>query len=153
LNTVLILIRLCAIQLRSARFRCFFFPLYFTTCFGLTGHHQVYKVCLRSLLCFPFHVLDASRCFIQIMLRRVFESSRVFGLCLLNMLLPFSLVVYLLCLVLRVFHAFSQFFLPPQYRLPHIISLLNGIKNLSPIFIKLKPKITTSHFEEGLQSI
>jgi hypothetical protein len=47
----------------------FFFLLYFTTCFGLTGHHQVYKVCLRSLLCFPFAVLDASRCFIQVRLR------------------------------------------------------------------------------------
>jgi hypothetical protein len=60
LNTVLILIRPCATQPKSASFRCFFFLFYFTTCFGLTGHLQVYKVFLMSLLCFPLDVLDAS---------------------------------------------------------------------------------------------
>jgi hypothetical protein len=53
LNIFLILIRPCATQSKSARFRCFFFLLYFTTCFDLTGHHQV---CLRSLLRFPSDV-------------------------------------------------------------------------------------------------
>jgi hypothetical protein len=48
LNTVLILIRPCATQSKSARFRRFPFLLYFATCFGLTGHHQVHKMCLRS---------------------------------------------------------------------------------------------------------
>jgi hypothetical protein len=53
-----------------------------------------------SLLCFPFDVLDVSRYFVQVMLRRAFVSNHVFGLCLLSMLLSFSLVLYLLCLVL-----------------------------------------------------
>jgi hypothetical protein len=105
LNTVLILIRPCATQSKSARFRCFFFLLYFTTCFGLTRHYQVYEVCARSLLCFPFDVLllGASTCFILVMLRHVFVSNHVFGLRLLTMLLSFPLVLYLFCLVLRVF--------------------------------------------------
>jgi hypothetical protein len=77
------------------------------TCFGQTGH-QVYKVCLRSLLCFPFDVLHASRCFIQIMLHQTFVSNHVCGVCFLNMLLSFSLVLYLLCLVLCVFHIFGS---------------------------------------------
>jgi hypothetical protein len=78
----------------------FFFLLYFTTCFGLTDHHQLYKVCSRSLLCFPFDILDVFGYFIQVMLRHAFVSSHVFGLCLLSMLLSFSLVLYLLCLIL-----------------------------------------------------
>jgi hypothetical protein len=79
----------------------------FDTCFGQTGH-QVYKVCLRSSLCFPFDVLHASRYFIQIMLHHTFVSNYVFGLCFLNMLLSFSLVLYLPCLVLCVFHIFGS---------------------------------------------
>jgi hypothetical protein len=79
MNTVLILICPCATQSKSAMFRCFFFLLYFTTSFGLTGHHQVYKICSRSLLCFPSDVPDASRRFSKVMLRHVFESNHVFG--------------------------------------------------------------------------
>jgi hypothetical protein len=45
------------------------FLIYFTTCFGLTRHHQVYSVCLKSLLYFPFQVSNTSRCFFQVMLR------------------------------------------------------------------------------------
>jgi hypothetical protein len=37
-------------------------------------------VCLRSLQCFPLDVLDASRCFIQVMLRHDFMWNCVFGL-------------------------------------------------------------------------
>jgi hypothetical protein len=66
---IFILIRPRATQSKSARFRCFFFLFYFTTCFGLTDHHQVCKVCLRSLLCFHFDVLYAPRCSLQGMLR------------------------------------------------------------------------------------
>jgi hypothetical protein len=40
------------------------------------------------------------------MLRHAFVSNSVFGLCLLNMLLLFSLVLYLICLVLRVSRVF-----------------------------------------------
>jgi hypothetical protein len=43
------LIRPYATQSKSARFWCFLFLLYFTTCFCPTGQYQVYKVCLRSL--------------------------------------------------------------------------------------------------------
>jgi hypothetical protein len=71
LNAVQILVRPWATQTRSASFRCF----------GLTGHHHVYKVCLRSLLCFPFDVLDASRCFVQVILGHAFVSNHVFHLC------------------------------------------------------------------------
>jgi hypothetical protein len=78
LNTVLIFIRPCATQSISSSFDVSSFCLYFTTCFGLTGHHQVYKVCSRSLLCFPFDVLDAFGYFIQVMLRHVFVSNHVF---------------------------------------------------------------------------
>jgi hypothetical protein len=67
LNSVLILIRPCATQSKFARFPCFYFLLYFTTCFCLSGHHQAHTVCLRSLL-FPFEVLDASTCFVQVTL-------------------------------------------------------------------------------------
>jgi hypothetical protein len=67
LNTVLVLICPCATQSKSARFRCFFFLLYLTTCVGLTGHSQLYKVCLKSLPCFPFDIFDASTCFIHVM--------------------------------------------------------------------------------------
>jgi hypothetical protein len=59
LNTVLILIRPCATQSNPAMFRCFFFVLYFITYFGHTGHHQVYKVCLRSFPCLFSYVLAA----------------------------------------------------------------------------------------------
>jgi hypothetical protein len=61
LNTVLILIRLCESQPKSATIRCFFFLHYFTTFFGLTDHHQVYKVCLKSVLRCPFMYTSASR--------------------------------------------------------------------------------------------
>jgi hypothetical protein len=43
LNTILILIRPCATHSKSARFWCFFFLLYFTTCFCVAALHQVYK--------------------------------------------------------------------------------------------------------------
>jgi hypothetical protein len=80
LNTILILIFPCATQSKSARFLCFFFLLHFTTCFGLTSHHRKYRVCSRSLHCFLFDILDASRCFIQVMLCHAFVPSQVFGL-------------------------------------------------------------------------
>jgi hypothetical protein len=67
-------------SVKSSRFRCFFFLLYFKTCFGLTGHHQVYKLCLSELLCFPFDALGSSRCLIQAMLRHAFMSNHVSGL-------------------------------------------------------------------------
>lgn len=66
-------------QSKYTSLRCVFFLLYFTTCFGLTGHHQVNNVCLRSLLCFPFDVLYASRCSIQVMLHHFFVSNHVFS--------------------------------------------------------------------------
>jgi hypothetical protein len=54
-NTVLILIRPCATNSKSARFYMFLLSALFHTMFRpKTYHHQVYKVCLRSLLCFPF---------------------------------------------------------------------------------------------------
>jgi hypothetical protein len=86
LNTVLILICPCATQSKSARFLWFFFLLYFTTCFGLLSHHHKYRMFSRSLHCFLFDILDASRCFMQVMLRHAFVSNHVFGLCLLSML-------------------------------------------------------------------
>jgi hypothetical protein len=76
--------RPCASQSKSPWFRPFFFLLYFTTCFSLTGHHQMYKVCLRSLFCFPFDVLNASRCFILVTLRHAFLPKHAFDLWLLN---------------------------------------------------------------------
>jgi hypothetical protein len=94
---IMILIPPCSTQSKSDRFRCFFFLIYFTACFGISGHHPVYKVCVRNLLCFPFDVLEASRCFIQVMLRNAFEFNHVFGSYFLNMVLSFSLVLYLLC--------------------------------------------------------
>jgi hypothetical protein len=98
-------------SVKTLWFRCFFFLLHFTKHFGLTGHHLVYKVCFRSLLCFPFDIFDSFRCFIQVILRHAFVSNNVFGLCLLNMLLSFSLVLYLLCLVLRVSRLFGSVYL------------------------------------------
>lgn len=49
LNSVLFLSCPCATQSKSVRFRCYFSLLYFTTCFGLTGHNQVHKAWLRNL--------------------------------------------------------------------------------------------------------
>jgi hypothetical protein len=72
LNAVLILIRRCATQSKFAKFRCFFLLLYLT-CFGLPGQHQVHKMCVRSPLCFPFEVLDASRCFVQVVLHHTYN--------------------------------------------------------------------------------
>jgi hypothetical protein len=69
LNTVLIIIRPCATRLKSARFLCFFFLLYFRTCFSIISHHHKYRMCSRSLHCFLFDILDGSRCFMQVMLR------------------------------------------------------------------------------------
>lgn len=108
MNTALILLLPCVTQSKPARFRCFIFLPYFTAFFGLTGRHQVYRVFLRNVLYFPFGVFDASRCIFQVMLRHAFVSDFVFGLFLLNMLLPFSMVLYLLCLVRRVFRLFGS---------------------------------------------
>lgn len=52
------------------------------------------------------NVLDASRCFIQVMLHHTFVSNHVFSLYLLNMLLLFLLVLILLGFVLSVFRVF-----------------------------------------------
>jgi hypothetical protein len=82
-------------------------------------------VCLRSLRCFSFDVIDASRCFVQVMLRLAFVSNRVFGLCLLNIFLSFPVVLYLLCLVLRVSRLF--------------VCVYNTRGNGSNIFNKHKP--------------
>lgn len=99
MNTVLILVQPCTTESKATMFWCFFL-LYFKTCIGLTGHHQAYNMCSWSLLCFPFHVLDPSRCYIHVILRHSSVSNHVFGLCSLNML-SFLLVVYLLRLVLH----------------------------------------------------
>jgi hypothetical protein len=76
------LLRPCATQSKSARFRCFFFLLYFEICFGLTGHHQVWKVCLRSLLCFPFDIITCRGCV------RVLQDG--FWIVWLELLIPYT---------------------------------------------------------------
>jgi hypothetical protein len=94
---------------KSARFRCFVFLVYFTTCFGQTGHHQVYKVCLRCLLCFPLDVFDASRCLIQVMLRHAFMSSHVLGLSVMCTSLHYCL--YMVGIILNFWFSIIEFVL------------------------------------------
>jgi hypothetical protein len=53
-----------------------------------------------------FDVFDACRYFVQVMLR--FVSNLVFGLPLLNMLHSFSVVLYLLCLVLEQYSSYRS---------------------------------------------
>jgi hypothetical protein len=103
LNAVLILIRPCATQPKSAGFRCSFF---------LSAQQDIIilQASFRSLLCFLFDVSGASRCQIQVMLRRDFVSNRVFGLCSLNTLLPFPLVLYLFLLTLRAIRVLRSHF-------------------------------------------
>jgi hypothetical protein len=78
---------------------CFFF---------ISQHVSIYPAtirstrCLRSLLCFPFNVSDASRCFIEVMLCHAFMSNNKFGLCLLNMLLS--------CICSGWFHVIPMYF-------------------------------------------
>jgi hypothetical protein len=75
--------------------------LHFTACFDFFGHHQLYKVGLKSFSAFLRDVLYLSRFFVQFVLCHAFLFNHMFDVCLLNMLFSFLSDVHLHCLVLH----------------------------------------------------